>query len=123
MSVFSWFGQMWQSLRAAADLNDGNSATDDPSFSDPCHLFQDALDEEMRQMDLQNQRIADLLDRLWVCRKGQANASSTEAQLSLNTTQQSLNGAKLLLLTAANRVRQVRDEIEIVTRQETADGN
>ena len=118
MSVFSWFGQMWQSLRAAADLNDGNSATDDPSFSDPCHLFQDALDEEMRQMDLQNQRIADLLDRLWVCRKGQANASSTEAQLSLNTTEQSLKGAKLLLLTAANRVRQVRDEIEIVTRQD-----
>ena len=118
MSVFSWFGQMWQNLRAAADLNDGNSATDDPSFSDPCHLFQDALDEEMRQMDLQNQRIGDLLDRLWVCRKGQLNASSTEAQLSLNTTEQSLKGAKLLMLTAANRVRQVRDEIEIVTRQD-----
>jgi len=121
MSVLGWFGQMWQNLRAAADLSDGNSATEDPSFSDPCHLFQDALDEEMRQMDLQNQRIADLLDRLWVCRKGQANASSTEAQLSLNTTQQSLNGAKLLLLTAANRVRQVRDEIEIVTRQDVTE--
>ena len=118
-SVFSWFGQMWQNLQAAADLSDGNSATDDPSFSDPCHLFQDALDEEMRQMDLQNQRIGELLDRLWVCRKGQANASSTEAQLRLNTTQQSLNGVKGLLAAAANRVRQVRDEIEIVTRQET----
>ena len=115
MSVFSWFGQMWQSLRAAADLNDGNSATEDPSFSDPCHLFQDALDEEMRQMDLQNQRIADLLDRLWACRKSAATAVS---ELSLNTTEQSLKGAKLLLLTAGNRVRQVRDEIEIVTRQD-----
>jgi hypothetical protein len=70
-------------------------------------------------MDLQNQRIADLLDRLWVCRKGQVNASSTEVQLSINMTQQNLNGAKLLMLTAANRVRQVREEIEIVTRQET----
>jgi len=119
MSVFNWFGQMWQSLRAAADLSDGNSATDDPSFSDPCHLFQDALDEEMRQMDLQNQRIADLLDRLWVCRKGQVNASSIEVHLSINMTQQSVNGAKLLLTTAANRVRQVVEEIEIVTRQET----
>ena len=117
MSVFSWFGQMWQSLRAAADLNDGNSATEDPSFSDPCHLFQDALDEELRQMDLQNQRIADLLDRLWQCRK----SAQTVSELSVNTTQQSLNGAKLLLLTAGNRVRQVRDEIEIVTRQDATE--
>ena len=120
-NVFSWFGQMWQNLQQAANLSDGNTATDDPSFSDPCHLFQDALDEEMRQMDLQNQRIGDLLDRLWVCRKGQVNASSTEAQLSLNTTEQSLKGAKLLLLTAGNRVRQVRDEIEIVTRQDAVE--
>ena len=114
-SVFSWFGQMWQNLQQAANLSDGNSVTDDPSFSDPCHLFQDALDEEMQQMDLQNQRIADLLDRLWQCRK----SAQTVSELSLNTTQQSVNGAKLLLLTAGNRVRQVRDEIEIVTRQET----
>ena len=121
MSVFSWFGQMWQSLQQAANLSDGNSVTDDPSFSDPCHLFQDALDEEMRQMDLQNQRIGDLLDRLWVCRKGQLNASSTEAQLSVNMTQQSINGAKLLLQTAANQVRQVVDEIEIVTQRDTAE--
>ncbi len=35
-----------------------------------------------------------------------------------NVTQQSLNGAKLLLNTAANRVRQVVDEIEIVTQRE-----
>ena len=117
MSVFSWFGQMWQNLRAAADLSDGNSATEDPSFSDPCHLFQDALDEEMRQMDLQNQRIADLLDRLWQCRK----SAQTVSELSLNTTEQSLKGAKLLMLTAGNRVRQVRDEIEIVTRQDVTE--
>ena len=116
--LYSWLRQTWSSLVAAADLSAEPTQTDDPRFSDPCHLFQDALDEELRLMDLQNQRIADLLDRLWVCRKGQANASSTEAQLSLNTTEQSLKGAKLLLLTAGNRVRQVRDEIEIVTRQD-----
>ena len=118
MSVFSWFGQMWQNLRAAADLSDGNSATDELSSSDPCHLFQDALDEEMRQMELQNQRIGDLLDRLWQCRK---SAATTVSELSINTTQQSLNGAKLLLTTAASRVRQVTDEIEIVTRQDAAE--
>lgn len=114
-ALYNWLQQTWSSLVAVADLSDEPTQTDDPSFSDPCHLFQDALDEELRKMDLQNQRIGDLLDRLWVCRKGQLNASSTEAQLSLNTTQQSLNGAKLLLTTAANRVRQVVDEIEIVT--------
>ena len=117
MSVFSWFGQMWQNLRAAADLSDGNSATEDPSYSDPCHLFQDALDEELRLMDLQNQRIADLLDRLWQCRK----SAQTVSELSLNTTEQSLKGAKLLMLTAGNRVRQVREEIEIVTRQDVTE--
>ena len=117
MSVFNWFGQMWQNLQQAADLSDGNSATDDPSFSDPCHLFQDALDEEMRQMELQNQRIGDLLDRLWQCRK----SAQTVSELSINTTEQSLKGAKLLLLTAGNRVRQVRDEIEIVTRQDSTE--
>lgn len=121
MSVLSWFGQMWQNLQQAANSSDEPTQTDDPSFSDPCHLFQDALDEELRKMDLQNQRIGDLLDRLWVCRKGQLNASSTEAQLSLNTTQQSVNGAKLLLTTAANRVRQVVDEIEIVTQRDTTE--
>ena len=57
--------------------------------------------------------------QLWACRK----SAQTVSELRLNTTQQSLNGAKLLLQTAANRVRQVRDEIEIVTRQDSTDGN
>jgi hypothetical protein len=119
MSVFNWFGQMWQSLRAAADLSDGNSATDDPSFSDPCHLFQDALDEELRLMDLQNERIGNLLDQFWNCRKQSGAGLSTDEFQRQNVTQQSVNGAKLLLTTAANRVRQVVEEIEIVTRQDS----
>ena len=119
MSVLDWFGAMFLKLLAAADLNDTSTATDDPSFSDPCHLFQDALDEELRLMDLQNQRIADLLDQFWNCRKQSSEAASTDGLQKQNMTQQSINGAKLLMLTAANRVRQVRDEIEIVTKQET----
>ena len=117
--LYSWLQRTWSSLVAEADLSDTSTQTDDPSFSDPCHLFQDALDEELRQMDLQNQRIADLLDQFWNCRKQSSEAASTEGLQKQNMTQQSLNGAKLLMLTAANRVRQVRDEIEIVTRQET----
>ncbi len=35
-----------------------------------------------------------------------------------NMTQQSVNGSKLLLLTSANRVRQVVEEIEIVTQRD-----
>ena len=112
--LYSWLQQTWSSLAAAADLSAEPTQTDDPSYSDPCHLYQDALDEELRLMDLQNQRISDLLDQFWACRK----SAQTASELSLNTTQQSLNGAKLLLTTAANRVRQVRDEIEIVTRQD-----
>ena len=116
--LYSWLRQTWSSLAAAADLSAEPTQTDDPSYSDPCHLYQDALDEELRLMDLQNQRISDLLDQFWACRKSAATAVS---ELSLNTTEQSLKGAKLLMLTAANRVRQVVDEIEIVTRQDTAE--
>ena len=112
--LYSWLRQTWSSLAAAADLSAEPTQTDDPSYSDPCHLFQDALDEELRLMDLQNQRISDLLDQFWACRK----AAQTVSELSINTTQQSVNGAKLLMTTAANRVRQVVDEIEIVTRQD-----
>ena len=113
--LYSWLQQTWSSLAAVADLSAEPTQTDDPSYSDPCHLFQDALDEELRLMDLQNQRISDLLDQFWACRK----SAQTVSELSLNTTQQSLNGAKLLMTTAANRVRQVRDEIDIVTRQDS----
>ena len=116
--LYSWLQQTWSSLVAAADSSDEPTQTDDPSYSDPCHLYQDALDEELRQMDLQNQRIADLLDQFWSCRRQSGAASSTEEFQRHNVTQQSLDGAKLLLKTAANQVRQVVDEIEIVTQRE-----
>ena len=119
MSVlYGWLRQTWSSLVVAADSSDEPTQTDDPSYSDPCHLYQDALDEELRQMDLQNQRIADLLDQFWNCRKLHAAASTEDFQRQ-NVTQQSISGAKSLLATAANRVRQVVDEIEIVTGQDS----
>ena len=113
-TLYSWLQRTWSSLVTAADLSAEPTRTDDPSYSDPCHLYQDALDEELQKMDLQNQRISELLDQFWACRK----SAQTVSELSLNTTQQSVNGAKLLMTTAANRVRQVVDEIEIVTRQD-----
>ncbi|MFN9287948.1 MAG: hypothetical protein ACK6EB_07730, partial [Planctomyces sp.] len=58
----------------------------------------------------------------WACQRERVRAESVgteDGRLQRhNVTQQSLNGAKLLLKTAANRVRQVVDEIEIVTQQE-----
>ena len=116
-ALYSWLQQTWSSLVAVADLSDEPTQTDDPSFTDPCHLFQDALDEELRLMDLQNERIGNLLDQFWNCRKLHAAASTDEFQRQ-NVTQQNVNGAKLLLTRAANRVRQVVDEIEIVTQRE-----
>ena len=120
-ALYSWLQQTWSSLVAAADSSDEPTQTDDPSYSDPCHLYQDALDEELRKMDLQNQRIADLLDQFWNCRKQSSAALSTESMQRQNVTQQSLSGAKLLMTMAANRVRQVVEEIEIVTQREAAE--
>ena len=113
MSVFSWFGQMFSRLQAAADLSEASSETEaEPSG---CQIFADALDQAGIELDALTDRISTLLDRYWECRKSE----QTVSELRLNTTQQSVNGAKLLMTTAANRVRQVVDEIEIVTRQET----
>jgi len=118
MSVFSWFGQMFSKLQAAANLSEVSSETEaEPSG---CQIFADALDQAGIELDALTDRISTLLDQYWACRKSAATAVS---ELSLNTTEQSLKGAKLLMLTAGNRVRQVRDEIEIVTRQDSTNGN
>ena len=113
MDVFSWFGAMFSKLRAAADLNEASSATENEPSG--CQIYADALEQKGLELDRLTEDIGALLDQLWECRKSAATAVS---ELSLNTTQQSVNGAKLLMLTSANRVRQVVDEIEIVTRQD-----
>ena len=120
-ALYNWLQQKWSSLVQVADLSDTSTQTDEPGFTDPCHLFQDALDEELRLMDLQNERIGNLLDQFWNCRKQSGAGLSTDEFQRQNVTQQSVNGAKLLLQTAANRVRQVVDEIEIVTQRDPAE--
>jgi len=64
-------------------------------------------------------RIGDLMDQYWACQKERVRAESVGTEdgrlQRLATTDKSVNGAKLLLQTAANRVRQVVEEIEIVT--------
>lgn len=116
MSVLNWFEAMFSKLRAAADLNEASSATENEPSG--CQIYADALEQKGLELDRLTEDIGVLLDQLWECRKSAATAVS---ELSLNTTEQSLKGAKLLLLTAANRVRQVRDEIEIVTRQDATE--
>ena len=114
-SVFTWFGQMFSKLQAAANLSEASSETEaEPSG---CQIFADALDQAGIELDALTDRISTLLDRYWECRK----SAQTVSELRLNTTQQSVNGAKLLMKTAANRVRQVVDEIEIVTQREAAE--
>jgi hypothetical protein len=115
-AVYTWLREAWSSLLTAADLSEQSSATDDPNFQDPCHLFKDAIQEELRQVDIQNKRIGELLDQFWNCRDQQQTAGFEATQ----NVRKSLEGAKLLLNTAGNRVRQVIDEIEIVTQQQQA---
>ena len=114
MGIFGWFEAMFLRLQAAADLSEASSATENEPSG--CQIYADALEQKGLELDRLTEDIGALLDQLWACRKSAATAVS---EMSLNTTEQSLKGAKLLLLTAGNRVRQVRDEIEIVTRQET----
>jgi hypothetical protein len=115
-AVYTWLRETWSSLLTAAELNVPSTATEDPGFQDPCHLYRDAIEEELRQVDLQNERLGRLMDQFWACRDQQQTAGFEAA----NNARKSIDGAKLLLITAANRVRQVIDEIEIVTTQQQA---
>jgi hypothetical protein len=114
MAGFTWLREAWSNLLTAAELSGQSTATDDPGFQDPCHLFKDAIQEELRQVDIQNKRIGELLDQFWACRDQQQTAGFEAGQ----NARKSIDGAKMLLNTAANRVRQVIDEIEIVTQQQ-----
>ena len=117
--LFSWFGQMWQSLQSAADLSEGSTVTEELGLSDPCHLFADALDEELRKMDEQNQRISDLMDQFWNCRR-QHESVGTEDPIFQRWQTAAANkmGAIGLMKTAARRLRQVVAEIDSIGRVE-----
>ena len=118
--LYGWLRQTWSSLVAVADMNEQSTAT--AHESEGCQIYSDALDQLMLEYDQLCDRIDWNLDHLWECRRAQGLAESVGTEdprfQRFNMTQQSLNGAKLLLQTAANRVRQVVDEIEIVTRQD-----
>ena len=117
-TLFGWLRQTWSSLAAVADMSEQSTATVDDS--EGCQIYSDALDQLMLEYDQLCDRIDWNLDHLWECRKQKALQESVGTEddrlQRFSMTQQSLNGAKLLLLTSANRVRQVVDEIEIVTR-------
>ena len=118
--LYDWLRQTWLSLVAGADMSEPTTATEPEPVG--CEIFTDALDQLTDELDRLCERIDFNLDRLWQCRKDKALAESVgteDGRLQRhNVTQQSLDGAKLLLKTAANRVRQVVDEIEIVTQRE-----
>ena len=118
--LYDWLRQTWSSLVVVADMSEQSTATADES--EGCQIYSDALDQLMLEYDQLCDRIDWNLDHLWECRKAKALAESVGTEdprlQRLATTDKSLNGAKLLLKTAANRVRQVVDEIEIVTQRE-----
>ena len=120
-TLYSWLRSMFSSLPAESDSPEANSVTADDAKG--CQIFSDALEQAGLELDQLTARIGDLMDQYWACRKAKGLAESVGTEdlrlQRFNMTEQSLRGAKLLLLTARNRVQQVRDEIEIVTRQDS----
>ena len=118
--LYGWLRRTWSSLAVVADMSEQSTATADES--EGCQIYSDALDQLMLEYDQLCDRIDWNLDHLWECRRAKVRAESVgteDGRLQRhNVTQQSVDGAKLLLKTAANRVRQVVDEIEIVTQRE-----
>jgi hypothetical protein len=112
--LYGWLRQTWSSLVAVADMNEPTTATEPEPVG--CEIFTDALDQLTDELDRLCERIDFNLDRLWECRqaKAQAEFGGIDATRQ-NMTNQSIAGAKMLLRTARNRVRQVADEIEIVS--------
>ena len=122
-TLYSWLKSKVSSLPEESDLLEASTQTADDAKG--CQIFSDALEQAGLELDELTARIGDLMDQYWACQKERVRAESVGTEdgrlQRFNTTQQSLNGAKLLLTTAANRVRQVVDEIEIVTQRDTAE--
>ena len=119
-TLYSWLRSMFSSLPEESDLREASTQTADDAKG--CQIFSDALEQAGLELDELTARIGDLMDQYWTCQRERVRAESVgteDGRLQRhNVTQQSLDGAKLLLKTAANRVRQVVDEIEIVTQRE-----
>lgn len=121
--LYMWLRSTFSSLPEESDSPEASSATADDSLN--CQIYSDALEQAGLELDEVVNRIGDLMSQFWECRRAKVRAESVgteDGRLQRhNVTQQSLNGAKLLLTTAANRVRHVVGEIEIVTQQDTAE--
>ena len=119
-TLYSWLKSKVSSLPEESDSPEASSATADDSHN--CQIYSDALEQAGLELDEVVSRIGDLMSQFWECRRAQGLAESVGTEdpklQRLATTDKSVNGAKLLLTTAANRVRQVVDEIEIVTQRE-----
>ena len=115
--LYMWLKNTFSSLPEESDSPEASSATADDSHN--CQIYSDALEQAGLELDEVVSRIGDLMSQFWECRraKGLAESVGTEDPRlqRLATTDKNVNGAKLLLTTAANRVRQVVEEIEIVT--------
>jgi len=112
--LYDWLRRTWSSLVLVADMSEPDIPTE--PVEPGCEIFQDALDELMAEMDRLTERINFNLDRFWECREAKAQAFGGIDANRANMTRQSIAGAKLILRTAGNRVRQVADEIEIVSK-------
>ena len=119
-TLYSWLKSKVSGLPEESGSPEANSATADDSLN--CQIYSDALEQAGLELDEVVSRIGDLMSQFWECRRVQGLAESVGTEnprlQRLATTDKSVNGAKLLLTTAANRVRQVVDEIEIVTQRE-----
>jgi hypothetical protein len=111
--LYDWLHRTWSSLVLVADMSEPDIPT--APVEPGCEIFQDALDELMAEMDRLTERINFNLDRFWECREAKAQAFGGIDANRANMTRQSIAGAKMILRTAGNRVRQVADEIEIVS--------
>ena len=118
--LYMWLRSMFSSLPEESGLPEPSIQTADDAKG--CQIFSDALEQAGLELDELTARIGDLIDQYWACQKDRVRAESVGTEdprlQRFSMTQQSINGAKLLLLTSANRVRQVVDEIEIVTQRE-----
>ena len=121
--LYSWLKSTFSSLREESDSPEASTQTADDAKG--CQIFSDALEQAGLELDELVNRIGDLMSQFWECRRAQGLAESVGTEdprlQRLATTDKNVNGAKLLLTTAANRVRQVVDEIEIVTQREAAE--
>ena len=118
--LYMWLKNTFSSLPEESDSPEASSATADDSLN--CQIYSDALEQAGLELDELVNRIGDLMSQFWECRRAQGLAESVGTEdprlQRLATTDKNVNRAKLLLTTAANRVRQVVEEIEIVTQRE-----